>query len=254
MRGRPRTYSTRLLARWADFVGLHSSLVLFLSLLATAGVLIYTVNHFRIDTEMTDMISGNLPYRKLEKEFQAAFPQLKDTIVVVIDADTPENARLQRDTLVQRLKQETGLFRGVYSPGSGDYFERNGFLYLTVKDLEALSESLATAQPLLGLISRDLSLQGFFSVVETIVTQNGNNGYNTNLVPFFDHLAEAVEGSSSNRPKHISWQALVLGKEGAEEMRRQFVILEPVLDYATLSAGGGRHRGHLPYQGRAWPQ
>ncbi len=238
MTGRPRTYSTRFLARWADFVGLHSSLVLFLSFLATAGVLIYTVNHFRIDTEMTDMISGKLPYRKLEKEFQAAFPQLKDTIVVVIDADTPENARFQRDKLVQRLKQETGLFRSVYSPGSGEYFERNGFLYLTVKDLEALSESLATAQPLLGLISRDLSLQGFFSVVETIVTQNGNNGHNTNLVSFFDRLAEAVESSASNRPKRISWQELVLGKEGAEEMRRQFVILEPVLDYATLSAGG----------------
>ena len=192
MTGRPQTYSTRLLVRWADFVGHHSALVLFLSFLATAGVLIYTVNHFRIDTEMSDMISSNLPYRKLEKEFQTAFPQLKDTIVVVIDADTPENARLQRDKLVQRLKQETGLFRGVYSPGSGEYFERNGFLYLTVKDLEALSENLAKAQPLLGLISRDLSLQGFFSVVETIVTQNGNNGYNTNLVSFFDRLAEAI--------------------------------------------------------------
>ncbi len=237
MTGRPQPYSTRLLVKWADFVGLHSSLVLFLSLLATAGVLIYTVNHFRIDTEMTDMISGKLPYRKLEKEFQAAFPQLKDTIVVVIDADTPENARLQRDKLVQRIKQETGLFRGVYSPGSGEYFERNGFLYLSVKDLEALSENLATAQPLLGLISRDLSLQGFFSVAETILTQNADNGENRNLVSFFDRLAEALESSASSRPKQISWQGLVLGNEGAEEMRRQFVILEPVLDYATLSAG-----------------
>ena len=77
MIGRPQTYSTRFLVKWADFVGLHSSLVLFLSFLATAGVLIYTVNHFRIDTEMTDMISSKLPYRKLEKEFEAAFPQLR---------------------------------------------------------------------------------------------------------------------------------------------------------------------------------
>jgi uncharacterized protein len=238
MTGQPRTYSTRFLARWADFVGLHSSLVLILSLLATAGVLIHTVNHFRIDTEMTDMISGKLSYRKLEREFQAAFPQLKDTIVVVIDADTPENARLQRNILVQRLKQETGLFKGVYSPGGGEYFEKNGFLYLTVKDLESLSESLAAAQPLLGLISRDLSLQGFFAVVETIVTQNGNNDLNRNFVSFFDRLAETVESSAANRPKPISWQELVLGKDGTEGMRRQFVILEPVVDYATLSAGG----------------
>ena len=129
---RSRTYSIRLFGAWANFIGHHSYFVLFLSLLATVGVLIYTVNHFRIDTEMTDMISDKLPYRKLEKEFQGAFPQFKETIVVVIDADTPEAARLQAAKLAGRLKRETGLFKGVYAPGSGEFFERNGLLYLSV--------------------------------------------------------------------------------------------------------------------------
>jgi len=93
MKERTRTYSIRLFVRWAEFIGHHSLLVLLLSLLATVRALISTVNHFRIDTEMTDMISDNLPYRKLEKEFQNAFPQFNETIVVVIDADTPESAR-----------------------------------------------------------------------------------------------------------------------------------------------------------------
>jgi predicted RND superfamily exporter protein len=141
---RARTYSTRILEKWADFIGHHSSSVLFLSVLATVGALIYTVNHFRIDTELTDMISEKLPYRKLEKEFQSAFPQFNETIVVVIDADTPETARLQRENLAERLKKETGLFKGVYAPGSGEFFERNGLLYLSVKDLEALSDNLAS--------------------------------------------------------------------------------------------------------------
>src|SRR4030042_657659 len=119
---RARTYSIRLFGRWTDFIGHHSFLILFLSLLATVGAVIYTVNHFRIDTEMTDMISDKLPYRKLEKEFQSAFPQFKETILVVIDADTPEAARLYRDKLAERVKREKGLFKGVYAPGGGGFF------------------------------------------------------------------------------------------------------------------------------------
>ena len=234
---RARTFFIRLLGGWTDLIGHHSYFVLFLSLLATVGVVIYTVNHFRIDTEMTDMISDKLPYRKLEKEFQSAFPQFKETIVVVIDADTPEAARLQTAKLAERLKRETSLFKGVYAPGSGEFFERNGLLYLSVKDLEALSENLASAQPLLGLISKDLTLRGLFSVVERIVSQEGDIEQKTKLVPFFDRLAQTLESSTSSRPRPLSWQELILGKEMAAAAGRQFIILDPVLDYATLSGG-----------------
>ena len=237
---RPRTFSTHLLERWTDLISHHSFVVLFLSLLATVGVLFNTVNHFRIDPDMTDMISDKLPYRKLEKEFQSAFPQFKETIVVVIDADTPETARFYTKKMAERLREETNLFKGVFAPGSGEFFERNGLLYLGVKDLEALSENLASAQPLLGLISKDLTLRGLFSVVERIVSQEAEIEQKTKLVPFFDRLARALEGSASNRPIPLSWQELVLGEEMAAAARRQFIILDPILDYATFS-GGAAH-------------
>ncbi|HXX34021.1 MAG TPA: MMPL family transporter [Thermodesulfobacteriota bacterium] len=237
MTKRARNYLTHLFERWADFVGHRSSLILLFSFLVTAGVVIYTVNHFRIDTELTDMISDKLPYRKLEKEFQNAFPQFNDTIVVVIDADTPETARLQRDKLTARLKKETSLFKGVYAPGSGEFFERNGLLYLSIKDLEALSENLASAQPLLGLISKDLTLRGLFSVIERILSQEGDTEQKTKLIPFFDRLARTIESATSNRPRPLSWQELILGEEAAAEASRQFIILDPVLDYAALSGG-----------------
>ena len=232
-----RTYSIRLFAKWTEFIGHHSFLILFLSLLATVGAVIYTANHFRIDTEMADMISDKLPYRKLEKEFQRAFPQFKETIVVVIDADTPEAARLYRDKLAERVKMEKRLFKGVYAPGSGEFFERNGLLYLSVKDLEGLSENLASAQPLLGLISKDLTLRGLFSVIERIVSEEGDIEQKTKLVPFFDRLAQTLESATSSRPRPLSWQELILGEEMAAEASRQFIILDPIIDYATFSGG-----------------
>ena len=233
---RARNYSTRLFEKWTDFIGHHAALALSLSLLVTIGVLIYTSNHFRINTELTDMISDKLPYRKLEKEFQHAFPQFKETIVVVIDADTPEAARLYRDKLTEGLEKEQGLFKGVYTPGSGDFFEKNGLLYLSVKDLEALSENLAIAQPLLGLLSKDFTLRGLFSVIEKIVSQEGGSEQKKKLVPFFDRLAQTFENSTSGRPKPVSWQELILG-DATADASRQFIILDPILDPAAVSGG-----------------
>jgi hopanoid biosynthesis associated RND transporter like protein HpnN len=225
----------QLFERWADFIYHHSLLALLLSVLATVGILIYTANHFRIDTELSDMISEKLPYRKLEKDFQTAFPQFKDTILVVLDAETPEAARLQTAKLAERLKKESGLFRDVYMPGSGEFFERTGLLYLSAKDLEALSENLASAQPLLGLIAQDFNLRGLFSIVEKMVSQEENLDQKTRLVPFFDHLTEAIEGAALNHPKQLSWQKIILGKEIAQEASRQFIILEPIQDGTTLA-------------------
>jgi len=233
---RARTFSTHLFERWADFISHHAFLVLFLSALATVGILIYTANHFRIDTELSDMISEKLPYRKLEKDFQTAFPQFKETILAVVDAETPESARLQTEKLAKRLKKETGLFRDVYIPGGGEFFDRTGLLYLSVKDLEALSENLASAQPLLGLISKDFNLQGLFSVVERILSQEGDLEQKIKLIPFIDHLTQTMESAALNRPKQLSWYELVIGKDIAQEASRQFIIIDPVPDGAL--AGG----------------
>jgi hopanoid biosynthesis associated RND transporter like protein HpnN len=233
---RTRTFSMPLLQRWTEFIIRHPSLVLFLSTITTVGVLIYAVNHFRIDTELSEMISEKLPYRKLEKDFQKAFPQFKETILVVVDAETPESARLQAEKLAKRLKKESGLYRDVYMPGSGEFFERTGLLYLSVRDLEALSENLASAQPLLGLVSRDFTLRGLFSVVERMVSQEAELDQKTKLVPFFDHLAQAIEGATFSRPRQVSWYELILGKEMAREASRQFIIIDPAPD-GTLTGG-----------------
>ncbi len=232
---RARTFSTLLFERWSDFVSHHSLLVLFLSALATVGILIYTANHFRIDTELSDMISEELPYRKLEKDFQAAFPQFKETILVVVDAKTPESARLQTEKFAKRLKKESGLFRDVYMPGSGEFFERTGLLYLSVKDLEALSENLTSAQPLLGLIAQDFTLRGLFSVVERMLSQEGDLEQRTRLIPFIGHLTRAIESAALNHPKELSWYELILGKDMAQEASRQFIIIDPVRDGTTLA-------------------
>ncbi len=222
-----RTDTKRLYEWWVSGAAHHPFVTLFLTLFVTAVLLTYTISHFRINTKMSGMISEKLPYRHLEKEFDSAFPQFGDTILVVLDGPTPEAAGSATKAMADRLTKEKGFFKRVYVPGGDAFFKTNGLLFLSVKELEELSDTLAGAQPLLGLISKDFSLRGLFSVTEKMVSQT-ETAERERLAPFLDSLALAFESAATGRPYELSWQELVIGKEAVMDMKRRFIILEPL--------------------------
>jgi len=67
---------------WVDFTLNYSLRLVVVAFLVTAGILAYTVTHFKINTDLNDMVSDKLPFRKIEIDYGDAFPQLSDTIVV----------------------------------------------------------------------------------------------------------------------------------------------------------------------------
>ena len=92
MMKKDKGHSRQVITWWINLVQGHASTVLIATLLATAAVLLYLQQNFRINTDLNGMISEKLRFQKVEKEFSKAFPQFSDTIVVVIDGDTPEQA------------------------------------------------------------------------------------------------------------------------------------------------------------------
>ncbi len=234
---RAKDYPRRLLAWWVSSVQRHASLVIVVTSLITAGILYYTVSHFRINVDTSSMISEKLHFRKLENDFSRAFPNLSDTIVVVLDGDTAERAQSARTRVAERLRKETGIFKTVYEPGGGSFFEKNALLYLSVKDLEDFADTMAGAQPLLAILSQDLDLRGLFSMLETALSRGEDislKDLRMNLL--FDGMSEAFESVINNRRYRLSWQGMMFGKEMAKQ-RCQFIILQPYLDLTKLSAG-----------------
>jgi hypothetical protein len=179
------------------------------------------------------MMSEDLHYLKLERELKEAFPSLSEGITVVIDAGAPEAARRAAERVAERVKQ-TGLFEKVSLPRGGEFFEQNGLLYLSLNELQDLSDNLADVQPFLGLLTEDLSLRGLFSVLEKIMSSEEVLDQKEKLVPLFDRLDLAFGSAASGSPYSMSWQELVIGEKAAKEMSRQFIVLEPVMDETSL--------------------
>jgi len=181
------------------------------------------------------MISDKLGYRAAEKDLDKTFPLLSNSLTLVIDADTPEQAREAQKLLAAACAAKKDLFKIVYIPGGGAFFEKNGLLYLDVPELESLTDSLAQAQPFIALLSHEVSLAGFFSVLQKALSRTDTNTENnTGFVMLCSRLSDALENTMQGKRWSLSWQELMTGRKIEHDQLRQFVAVYPELDYHEL--------------------
>ncbi|RMD56643.1 MAG: hypothetical protein D6828_04095, partial [Nitrospirae bacterium] len=205
--------------------------------LLTIYLLYYSATHFQINTDLEEMISEKLKFRKVFNEYKKFFP-FKERIIFVIDAPTPEMATFVRDHIAKDIKREEKLFKSVYVPGGGDFFKKNGLLYMSIEELEELSDKLAEAQPLLFKLSEDFSIRGLFSVLGSILEHMEEmRGYEDILLPLFERLNSTIESILEETPHHyyqFSWQEIMLNNGEKSSQRRQFIVAQPIFNYKAL--------------------
>src|ERR1700737_2606439 len=73
------------IVRTVEFCTRHIWGVIIVALILAGVSGTYTVRHFAIDTNVNNLISRDLPWRKRELEYQAAFPQNTKLILVVVE-------------------------------------------------------------------------------------------------------------------------------------------------------------------------
>jgi hopanoid biosynthesis associated RND transporter like protein HpnN len=223
----------RLLVRWVALVQRAAFWILLLALAASAGGLVYAVGHIGINTSTEDMLSEDLPFRQNDRAMDEAFPQLEQTILVVVEAGSAEQAEAAAAALAAGIAARPERFRSVFYPDGEAFFRQNGLLYLDTEELLALSDRLARAQPLLAALKADTSLRGLAEVLELAVEDLEGEAAR-GVTPALEAMAETVEDLAAGGSAQLSWQALLSeGKTRPEELRRLLTV-EPVLDFGTL--------------------
>lgn len=221
---------------WLRIVVHHPLHLLILILCGTLILLYFTVQHFKITTDLTEMVASDLPFRQNIKKFQADFPELSANIVVVVEGATPEQTRQARDRLAARLHEESDFFRSVYIPGDGPFFTRNGLLYLSLEELEAQLDRLVEVQPFLGRLAQDFSLHGLFAVIEDLVAQEEVTiAESPQLQQLFTGLAEVFSEAAHGPAQPISWQKLMLDQPFQQQEINQLILLQPIPDRQAAS-------------------
>ena len=214
-----------------------ATLVVILSLLLAAGAGVYAARHFSINTDINKLISPDLDWRKRDNQFEQAFDHEK-LILAVVEAPTPELASAAAKALATKLTGDTKNFESVQPLGSGEFFEKNGLLFLPVEDVGKVAEQLEAAAPLIEIMAGDPSIRGLTGALETGLAgvKRGQVKLDNTERPF-NQISQTVENILNKGTATFSWRELVSAKPLTDSDRRAFIEFKPKLDYNALEPG-----------------
>lgn len=226
----------RFLAHWVERVRQAALVVIVASVLGTVGVASYIADNVSINTNTTDMLSPELPFRKDSQKLSDAFPQYSDSILAVVEGQTPDLADDGVRLLAERLRRHPELFGSVQDVAGEPFFRRNGLLFLDEDELFDLSDRLAEAQPFLGVLWQDPSLRGLFKMLELVIdeTLEGDGGAPIEIGAVLEAVTKVAEKQAQGLFSSLSWRDLMTGEVSENKDKRRFLLFQPALDFASL--------------------
>ena len=222
----------RFLIGWANIGVRWPRTVLCLAgaLLLLSGI--FSAMQLKFDSDTSHMLSEKLAFRQAYSVFQAAFPQFSNTLLIVIDGQTPEQARRAVRRVADRLRYEQSVFRDVYLPRANDFMLRQGLLYQPIDKLETLADELAGAQPWLGMMADDASLHTFFTMLGKALTDK-TFMHKAVIARMLHAVNKALDANLAGRAQAVSWESLIQKHRGEG---REFLVTRINLDFARLQA------------------
>jgi hopanoid biosynthesis associated RND transporter like protein HpnN len=216
---------SRALHSWVRLILRHRALTIVVGIVMAVLSAGFAVQNLGLNTDTANMISAELGWRQDYAAFREKFAIRDRNIVVVVDAAIAEDAERAALMLADRLREFPELYRGVFVPGAGEFFERHGLLYLDTDELEAITDRLSLAQPIIGRLQQNFSGAEFIGVVSEIVERES-----TDTEALYVEIASVLDAAASGQDRALSWQSLIAGDSGGSA--RRYVLLQPVQDFS----------------------
>src|ERR1700726_5114455 len=126
------------------------------------------------------------------------------------------------DALVHELAPRSDVIRTVTRPDGGEFFEKNGILYLSPAELERTTANLISAQPFLGTLAADPTLRGVFRTLsQSLEGVRLGKAKLEDLKPALAALADALELLAQGKNPAFSWRKLITGPGPGPPGRRR---------------------------------
>ncbi len=225
----------RFLYWWEETLLKWPWVIIILFLIFSGLTLRYTLDHLKVNTNTAEMISTEVPFQKNRIRLESEFPQDINTIILLVEGKSPEQTAEAVSQLGIELRKDTAHFRSVYIPDDGDFFARNGLLYLSVAELEQLSSQLASAQPFIGRLSEDNSLHGLLGILTDALKAPKSQSENIDLAPLLNKVREALTAAREGKPYRLSWQELMSNRTSGLGVTQRFMMVKPILNYEDLT-------------------
>jgi uncharacterized protein len=214
-----------------------ATLTLLVGLVLAIAAGFYTARHFAINTDINTLISDKLDWRQRDIQFDKAFDR-DSTVLAVVEAPTPELTTTAAAALFDKLKGDSKNFVSIQPLGSGEFFEKNGFLFLQTQELAQLAGQFEAAAPLIEIMAGDPSIRGLTGALETGLAGVRRGEVKLDNTPRpFNLIAQTVEDILNKGSANFSWRELTSKTPLSDTDRRAFIEFKPVIDYSALEPG-----------------
>jgi hopanoid biosynthesis associated RND transporter like protein HpnN len=198
--------------------------VVAVSLLLAIGAGVYAGTHFVINSDISALLSSDLPWRKRELAFEREFRRFA-LIEVVVEAPTPELTTAATSALTAALAKEKGSFESVANSSAVEYFSQHGLLFEPLEDLRKSLSGLSDAEALIHDLATDESLRGLIAGLEDALL-----GVSQQKITL-DSLAPVLNAADE------SLENVLEGHPAAPNELRGFIEVRPVRDFKALQPG-----------------
>ncbi|MGZ8152210.1 MAG: MMPL family transporter [Methylovulum sp.] len=207
--------------------------LLLLSFLFCGGVSYYVYQHLGINTNTSEMLSPDLPFQQNQLRIDKAFPQDAATIIMVVEAQTPEETSQAANKLQDLLSIQKDRFDLVSIPTDNDFFRQQALLYLDQKDLDALAQKLTDAQPFIGHLAQNYHLDGLFEIISLALNKR-DESLPMELNPLLAAIDNNINHQLNGHSQALSWQTLLAENQLNTDANRTLVIAKPKMNFSTM--------------------
>ncbi|VXC87859.1 Hopanoid biosynthesis associated RND transporter like protein HpnN [Burkholderia sp. 8Y] len=200
---------------------------------------IYVVHHFKISTDVSQLIENEPEWAARGDAIEQAFPQRGATLLIVVEAPAAEFADAAANELAAALAKEPDRFKSVSQPEGGEFFAHNGLLYLPTDKVDQITKQLVQARPLINTLAHDPTLTGLAQTLNTtlnvpLMLGQVNLGQMANLL---GRSATVLDRVLANQPAAFSWRDVA--NPGGDGPGRAFITVLPQLNFSALKAAAG---------------
>jgi hopanoid biosynthesis associated RND transporter like protein HpnN len=229
----------RALSRWVVFCLRHGIAVVAAIAVVTAAAGFCAFHELGYNVDPNEMFAKDLRFQRMIETFSEHFPVLTNSLLVVVEAETPEVSREAADALAERLAARRDAFRTVYFPGEESFFESHGLLYSDVDVLDDFASRMARLQPAIAELSRDPTLPTLTYVLERGLDHlgDGEDPVETGeWITLLDHFRRATFSVYAEFPIQLSWESILLDGSGLDPETLRVIVAEPLMDWERVLA------------------
>ena len=224
-------------ARLARFCFRHGLIVAAAWVALAIPALVFAVTAMNIQMQDQVLVTDETAVGMEQSRLAAEFPEPSESIVAVIDSRDPGLARSGAERMAARMAEQTNVFRNVFAPGTGRFFDDVGVLYLNEEGVSAMVARIERSAPLFQALSISPNLTGLAVLADQVARVAAEGRSPEVVTALLNDAARTVQAQVAGQRRDLDWLSLI--EHGVTiESPRWYVLAYPM---ANGEADPARH-------------